>query len=301
METQTESTKTCDSDAAALARTTLEKLGVQGVGRMTDTQAIESLRRRREKLESDEAAIDRRAGELQKAAAPDPDAIRRREQDDAYVRRHNAERELAEAARLRKEAFDRSGCPLRAKIDLAIPRPSNPKWDAIRDLLVAQAGSHCGFLVALLGQSGTGKTQLAVSVIRECCGHGGATARYVKAIDLFRDLRRAYSAPAKGESADAEDEIVRTWTGYDLLVIDECHQRGRTDWEANSLINLLDRRYDEMNATILIANQDKEGFANEMGPSVVSRMHETGEAIVCDWPSFRKIGQWKQNRNGQPA
>lgn len=59
-------------------------------------------------------------------------------------------------------------------------------------------------------------------------------------------------------------------TAYDLLVIDECHQRGETAFEQNTLTNLLDRRYDARKCTILIANQSKAEFSESMGDSVVS-------------------------------
>jgi DNA replication protein DnaC len=116
----------------------------------------------------------------------------------------------------------------------------------------------------------------------------------VKAADLFRDIRRAYVPVARGEAGVSEVGIVDTWASFDLLVIDEFHQRGETAAENNLLVNLLDRRYDQRLCTILIANQSVEEFSDAVGDSVVSRINETGEIVPFNWPSYRKPGNWKQ-------
>jgi hypothetical protein len=50
---------------------------------------------------------------------------------------------------------------------------------------------------------------------------------------------------------------------------------------------------------VFIANQDKAAFAQSMGASITSRIHECGEAIICDWPSFRSPGQWRQQEGSE--
>ena len=212
---------------------------------------------------------------------------------------HEAERVVSERNRIALEsrlaaetAFRESECPRRHVRDLGTV-DANPKWLEVRDLLVAQALRQRGFLVALLGPSGTGKTQLAVSVIHRVCEHY-VTARYVKALELFRDFRSAYTAVGKWDAGISEESIAEKWIAYGLLVIDEAHLRAGTEFEQRTIVNMLDRRYDEMRATILIANQGKQEFAEQVGPSVISRIHQTGEAIICDWPSYRKPGSWRQ-------
>jgi hypothetical protein len=37
-----------------------------------------------------------------------------------------------------------------------------------------------------------------------------------------------------------------------------------------------------------VSNQTRLAFAKSMGSSVVSRIHEAGEVIECEWGSFRK-------------
>ena len=75
-----------------------------------------------------------------------------------------------------------------------------------------------------------------------------------------------------------------------LLVIDEAHERSDSAWENSTLANVVDRRYDAERATILVSNLTKAAFAQAIGPSIVSRIHEAGETVVCDWGSFRQPG-----------
>lgn len=216
----------------------------------------------------------------------------------AAVQRQRAETEQAERYRRQRAEwlFRQSGCPNRHVLNLdRIDAGKVPKWAEFRNLLVDQAGYANGYLIALLGPRGTGKTEMGVSVIHDCCGRL-LTCRYVKALDLFRDLRRAFTPVARGERGESERDVIEEWARLDLLVIDELHQRGESEFENNTLVNLLDRRYDARRCTILIANQSKSEFAAAMGDSVVSRIHETGDALICDWQTFRdrRDGGWRQ-------
>jgi len=70
-------------------------------------------------------------------------------------------------------------------------------------------------------------------------------------------------------------------------VIDEIGKRGDTDWENNLLFHLLDKRYQDMTDTIVLANLTAEEMAKSLGPSLSDRMSETGGLIECTWPSRR--------------
>ena len=220
----------------------------------------------------DSDAITRRHDELL--------AERERQHQDRQLHAEQA-RSQADAARLYKS----SGVPERHKEHLRIIDADRASWAPVFAKLHAR---DKGYLVALLGTRGTGKTQLAVALIHAACQRG-QSARYVKAIDLFRTIRRAYGP----EPTASEDRIIDGLAGVDLLVVDELHQRGQSEWEAHTLTNLIDRRYDAMKSTLLVANLSKADFAQQIGDSVVSRIHETGAAIELTGQSYRRPGQWE--------
>lgn len=227
--------------------------------------------------------------------------------DQELARIGKAEREQRESARNESDArisrqrsehfFKRSGCPERHIANISNVGQAG-KWLDTLNLLSDQMKFAAGFVVAMLGTRGTGKTQLAVAVIHRACGNG-FRCQYTKAGDIFRSIRATYAQVKRGESQGTEEDVFNRWVSYDLLVIDESHERGETSAENQALVNIIDRRYDARRCTIFIGNQTKEEFAKSVGPSIISRIHECGEAIICDWPSYRKPGTWRQGENSE--
>ncbi len=141
--------------------------------------------------------------------------------------------------------------------------------------------SDKGF-VALLGERGLGKTQLAVEVMR---AHWALkqNVRFVTADDFFIHIRKSYGLSATVH----EDEVMKEYTRPDLLVIDEVGKRAETDWENQRFFSLMNKRYNDMKATILIANRKASEFDAAVGDSIASRFNECGGIIECTWETFR--------------
>jgi DNA replication protein DnaC len=139
-----------------------------------------------------------------------------------------------------------------------------------------------GILFVVMGPRGTGKTQIGTSLIKLSCERGNS-AKYAKAIDIFISLRGSFR-----QNATSEEAIIEKYLEPKLLVIDALEERGETPFEDRLLNHIIDKRYDNLDDTILITNQSAEKFAESVGPSIVSRIHETGDKIICDWESFRK-------------
>lgn len=149
-------------------------------------------------------------------------------------------------------------------------------------------------IVALLGTRGTGKTRMAAEITRagffsknhpEWNGHGavsGKTSMYRRTLDLFLDLR-----DAAGSKTNSEKRVLSELEKPGLLVMDEFHERGGSDWENRIVSNLIDKRYSAGRPTIIIANYSIAEMSAAIGPSVADRMRENGKAIVCDWESYR--------------
>jgi DNA replication protein DnaC len=152
-------------------------------------------------------------------------------------------------------------------------------WLAKRDKVADLLGQ--GVIAALVGPRGTGKTQMAVDLIRRQCA-AGRSARYVKAMDVFLAVREAFNSDKVTESEQARKFIAPA-----LLVIDEYSVRGESAWEDRLLTHIIDRRYDDRHDTLLISNQTSQEFQTAAGASIVSRMHETGGIIDCTWGSYR--------------
>lgn len=155
------------------------------------------------------------------------------------------------------------------------------EWGTVESGLSLKLGS--GFLIALIGTRGSGKTQLAIELMRKTVGTE-KSALYRTAIEFFLKIKTAF----RNKADTSEDQIVKEHSRPSLLVLDEFGRRGETDWEDRMLFEVIDRRYRDCSDTLLISNQEKPAFLESIGPSLASRMSETGGIIECNWKSFRK-------------
>lgn len=154
------------------------------------------------------------------------------------------------------------------------------KWGEAERKLLNRIGT--GYMVALIGIRGSGKTQLGIEIMRATTERL-KSALYCTATGFFLDL----TPDARKESGRCEKSIINDYAKPSLLVIDEFGKRGDSDWETRLLFHLLDRRYLDCKDTILIANQTREEFEKTVGPSIASRMSETGGIYECNWESYR--------------
>lgn len=209
--------------------------------------------------------------DLEKTIAELPPNVRER-------RRHEGEEFLHRQKQMRIDnLIAESRAPRRQLNNNNIVR-SGP-WAAAENAIISKLETGC--LLALVGTRGCGKTQLAVEAIRFCATHS-RRARYCTATEFFVEIKSTY-----GDDARTEKDVIAEFSRPSLLVIDEIGQRSESEWENRLLFELLNRRYNALKDTILISNQTPADFAASMGPSLISRMQETGGLIECTWPSYR--------------
>lgn len=154
------------------------------------------------------------------------------------------------------------------------------EWAAKEQELKSKIGT--GFCVGMIGKRGPGKTQMAVEVMREATAQL-RSAYYTHVIEFFMDIKATYGGEVKSKESDA----VKKYIAPDLLVIDEVGERGETTWEDRMLAYLIDKRYQGVKDSILISNHPLDEFLKSVGPSIASRMKETGGIIKCEWKSYR--------------
>lgn len=140
-------------------------------------------------------------------------------------------------------------------------------------------------LLMLIGDRGPGKTQIATWWAMERLKTDKFAGWYRKTADLISEIKTTWRDG--GKNVGTEDDVLKKYRKTEYLVLDEFHEKGSSDWEARTLINIIDHRYDNMLATVLIANMSEQQVRLEINPSIVSRAEETGGLVICDWPSYR--------------
>lgn len=138
-----------------------------------------------------------------------------------------------------------------------------------------------GSSLVLSGAAGAGKSHLASAILQAILpNHVGAYMTFMGMIRLIRETWRP-------ESEKSESQVIGELGSIPLLVIDEIGVQYGTEAEHTLLFEVMDRRYRDQMPSILMTNQDKDGFKRFVGDRVYDRMTEVARWVSFDWASFR--------------
>lgn len=138
-----------------------------------------------------------------------------------------------------------------------------------------------GMWLVFSGKPGTGKSHLAVAILQALMPE--YVGRYMTCMELFQKIRGTW----RRDSELSEEQVISEMASTPLLVIDEIGAQNGTDSEMLHLFDVLDKRYRDMMPTILLTNQNKEGFKQFVGDRVYDRMTECAKWVPFAWDSYR--------------
>ena len=198
--------------------------------------------------------------------------------NDAEIAR--LEKEQAEKEKIRR--FEKSGVPERYLTESLNSYLVNNDMQAtaVKTATNFIKNIKCGIFksLVLIGTSGTGKTHLACSIVREIGG------KYRTAPDLVEELRRAKSYTA----AETEEEIISYYGQVYLLVVDEIGRGIAAADEKYMIYQILNARYNRRKPTILISNFSKADFLQYIGVAAADRLVESADILELNGDSFRR-------------
>lgn len=161
-----------------------------------------------------------------------------------------------------------------------------PVSDMVRDLQTkAAVGEVRGFIddlegrlesgrgLWIFGDTGTGKTTLAMLVSKTALESGHSVAIY-SLPKLLAHIRRTYDSELGGDSYLAFFERL---TSVDLLHIDDLGAEKRSDWVLEQLYALINERYEAQRSVLVTTNLPHEELEEQIGSRTVSRLSQ-----ICD-------------------
>jgi DNA replication protein DnaC len=125
----------------------------------------------------------------------------------------------------------------------------------------------------LFGDTGTGKTTLAMLVSKSALEQGRSVAIY-SLPKLLARIRRTYDSEPGGDSYLAFFERL---TSVDLLHIDDLGAEKRSDWVLEQLYALINERYEAQRSVLVTTNLPHEELEEQIGSRTVSRLSQ-----ICD-------------------
>lgn len=127
----------------------------------------------------------------------------------------------------------------------------------------------------LFGDTGTGKTTLAMLVSKEALAKGNSVAVY-SLPKLLARIRRTYDGEPEG---DSYSRFFERLTSVDLLHIDDFGAERRSDWVLEQLYALVNERYEDERSVMLTTNLALGKLEEQIGTRTVSRLTETCEQV----------------------
>ena len=135
-----------------------------------------------------------------------------------------------------------------------------------------------------IGLPGTGKTHLACGIGMHVIEHFGADVLFITVQRAIRSVKDTWTKGA----AQSETEAVATLVSPDLLILDEVGVQNGTDFERNTLFDVINERYERRKPTLYLSNLPKDEVATYLGARVMDRVREDGGKVVpFTWESHR--------------
>ena len=139
--------------------------------------------------------------------------------------------------------------------------------------------------ILIYGGYGTGKTYLAVSIVRILTLLRGYSVRFIEFSHLLAELQSTFNAPQQ-EKSRIMNQLIQT----DCLVIDELGEGRQTEWTQSVLEELITKRYNASGCTLITTNYDprlsKRNEANHLEERIGARIYSRLQQMCTPVPLF---------------
>jgi DNA replication protein DnaC len=169
--------------------------------------------------------------------------------------------------KFRGVSFDRP--PVSTEIDRTVVSIARSYVDEMESNLGAGRG------LWFMGDTGTGKTTLAMLISKHALAAGHSVAIYT----MPKLLARIRSTYERDTDEDSYLQFFGRLSSVDLLHIDDFGAEKRSSWVLEQLYSILNERYEQEKAIVATTNLDREEFSEE-GPDRTGRERGQGAGSV---------------------
>ena len=166
-----------------------------------------------------------------------------------------------------------------------------------------------GLGLLFTGSNGTGKTHLAVAVLRELAETHGVRGQFWDYHELMREIRNSYNPT----TAITEYELLEPVIELEVLLLDDLGAWKMTDWMNDTLFYILNRRYLARRPTLITTNYPdrdlsarelmeadatvrREYLVDRIGHRLRSRLLEACTVVRLDGPDRRQVALQASNQ-----
>lgn len=132
------------------------------------------------------------------------------------------------------------------------------------------------------GTTGTGKNHLASAICNGLIAMGRSAV-----VATAMEIQMRVRACRRSSSQMTEEEALRAFSDFDLLVLDEIELGSTQDHDSKIVNAVIDHRTVKRKPTIVLTNLAVEEFAAFVGDRINDRLCESIYLVQCYWPSYR--------------
>lgn len=197
----------------------------------------------------------------------------------------NAQGKLLEAARIPRRY---AGCTLSTYRPVSNGGSQLRAFNYAYRLACEYPGIDRGLL--LMGPCGVGKTHLAVGVIRGLV-EKGVPCLFYEFGALLKEIQESYNPL----SQISETKVLAPIYQAEVLVLDELGASKPTDWVRDTMMQIINARYNDRRLTIcttnyldVCLNHSGESLENRIGTRLRSRLYEMCKTVLVEGTDYRR-------------
>ena len=169
------------------------------------------------------------------------------------------------------------------------------KWVAKREaqIVLDEFPSLDGRGLLFVGAVGVGKTHLAVAILRELIERYQLRGLFYQFGALLRQIQDSYNPV----SQTSELKVLAPVFEADVLVLDELGASKPTNWVRDTMLQIINTRYNDKRVTIFTTNysdsrkrdeDSAEILEDRIGVALRSRLYEMCKTVVIEGEDYRK-------------
>jgi DNA replication protein DnaC len=201
-------------------------------------------------------------------------------------RAENAQKKLLEAARIprRYEECSLSNYQPAANNGSQL-RAFNYAFRLAREYPSADRG------LLFMGTCGVGKTHLSVAILRELMERKGIPCLFYEFSSLLKEIQNSYNPVSQTSELTVLSPIIEA----EILVLDELGATKPTDWVRDTMMQVINARYNNNKLTIFTTNYTdtrripaQETLEDRIGARLRSRLYEMCRTVVIEGEDYRR-------------
>lgn len=145
--------------------------------------------------------------------------------------------------------------------------------------------------LVLMGTVGVGKTHLSVAILRELIEKKGINCLFYEFGTLLKEIQNSYNPV----SQTSELKVLAPVFEAEVLVLDELGASKPTDWVRDTMMQIINTRYNDKKLTIFTTNyldkrrkENDETLEDRIGVRLRSRLYEMCRTVQIEGEDYRR-------------